>query len=105
MRSQRDAIVLNCDGHIFVGPDNGVFSLLKGEVFKIDVTKLNQKLLGYGVVKSSNTFHGRGLFAPTAAFLEIGDKDFLEIKDQIMRLSFKKEISKDSALLTIMYVD
>ena len=103
--SQRDPIVLNCDGHTFVGPDNGVFSLLKGEIFKIDVNILNQKLLGYGMTNSSNTFHGRDIFAPTAAFLDIGDTDFLEKKDQIMRLPFNKEIRKDGALLTIMYVD
>ena len=103
--SQRKPIVLNCDGHTFVGPDNGVFSLLKGEAFEIDVNKLNQKLIEYGITSSSNTFHGRDVFAPTAAFLDIGDTDFLEKKDEIISLHFKKEISKDSALLTILYVD
>ena len=103
--SQRDPIVLNCDGHTFVGPDNGVFSMLKGEAFKIDVNILNQKLLEYGMTNSSNTFHGRDIFAPTAALLDIGDTDFLEKKDQIIRLPFKKEIRKDGSLITILYVD
>lgn len=103
--SERAPIVLNFDDHIFVGPDNGVFSLIKGEVFKIDVNILNQKLLGYGMTNSSNTFHGRDIFAPTAAFLDIGNTDFLEKKDQITRLPFKKEISKDDALITVLYVD
>lgn len=103
--SQREPIVLNCDGHTFVGPDNGVFSLLEGEVFKIDVNILNQKLLEYGMTNSSNTFHGRDIFAPTAALLDIGDTDFLEKKDQIIRLPFKKEIRKDGSLITILYVD
>ncbi|HNR44006.1 MAG TPA: SAM-dependent chlorinase/fluorinase [Methanofastidiosum sp.] len=103
--SQRESIVLNCDGHTFVGPDNGIFSLLKGEVFKINVNKLNQRLLEYGITNYSNTFHGRDIFAPTAAFIDIGDTDFLEKKDQITCLPFKKEISKDCALLTVLYVD
>lgn len=103
--SQRAPIALNSDGHTFVGPDNGVFSLLKGEVFKIDVNKLNQKLLVYGITNFSNTFHGRDIFAPTAALLDIGDTDILEKKDQITRLPFKKEINKNIALLSILYVD
>lgn len=103
--SARDPIVLICDGHIFVGPDNGVFSLLKGQVFKIDLNKLNQKLAEYGMNNTSRTFHGRDIFAPTAAFLDIGDMDFLEKTNQITILPFKKEITKNSAIISILYVD
>lgn len=103
--SERDPIVLICYGHIFVGPDNGVFSLLKGEVFKIDVNILNQKLARYGMNNTSRTFHGRDIFAPAAALLDIGDMDFLEKKEKLARLPFKKEINKNIALLSILYVD
>jgi hypothetical protein len=101
----RDPIVLVCDGHIFVGPDNGVFSILNGQVFKIDLNKLNQKLAEHGMNNTSRTFHGRDIFAPAAALLDSGDMDFLEKKDQITRLPFKKDINKNIALLSILYVD
>lgn len=103
--SARDPIVLNSNGHLFVGPDNGVFSLLNGQVFKIDLNKLNQKLAEYGMNNTSRTFHGRDIFAPAAAFLDIGDMNFLEKKEKLARLPFKKEITKSSAALTILYVD
>jgi hypothetical protein len=103
--SARDPIVLICDGHIFVGPDNGVFSPLKGQVFKIDLNKLNKKLAEYGMNNTSRTFHGRDIFAPAAVFLDIGDMDFLEKKEKLIRLPFKKEINKNIALLSVLYVD
>ena len=103
--SERELIALNYDAHIFVGPDNGVFSLLKGKVFRINIEKLKQKLSKYRLNNTSATFHGRDILAPAAAFLDIGDTDFLEMKDQIIRLPFKKEISKNSALLSILHVD
>lgn len=103
--SEREPIVINCDGHLFVGPDNGVFSMLRGDVFKIDVNKLNEKLAEYRMNNTSKTFHGRDIFAPTAAFLDIGDTDFLEKKDKITILPFKKEIKNTRAELSILYVD
>ncbi|MCW5829419.1 MAG: SAM-dependent chlorinase/fluorinase [Deltaproteobacteria bacterium] len=52
-----------------VGPDNGVFSLLKG--FGRGAREIDLKKLGAAV---STTFHGRDVFARVAARLAAGDK-------------------------------
>jgi S-adenosyl-L-methionine hydrolase (adenosine-forming) len=65
--SARKALVLEKDGHFFVGPDNGLFShILKGAyIYEI----CNPALLLPNV---SNTFHGRDVFSPAVAYLALG---------------------------------
>jgi hypothetical protein len=61
----RRAVVATHQGRHFVGPDNGVFSLLPGPTFRrIDAD--------WGLAERSYTFHGRDLFAPVAARLARG---------------------------------
>ena len=49
--------------HIFVGPDNGVFSFIRNEEFPAwELTNLQFQL-----PRKGNTFHGRDIFAPAAA--------------------------------------
>ena len=60
--TERKGIIMESAGHFFVGPDNGVFSLIDAErVFEITERK------------ASSTFHGRDVFAPVAAQLDAGD--------------------------------
>ncbi|KYC45207.1 MAG: Chlorinase [Candidatus Methanofastidiosum methylothiophilum] len=103
--SQRAPLVIKYDEHIFVGPDNGIFSLFKGDIFKIDLEKLKSKLSKYGIKSTSKTFHGRDIFAPAAALLDIGEMDFLEKTSIISTLPYKKEITKNSAILSVLYID
>ncbi len=65
--SSRRAMVAVIDGYLFVGPDNGLFSLLyaKGETRTYEIAQ------GGGDV--SGTFHGRDIFAPAAARLAAGE--------------------------------
>jgi S-adenosylmethionine hydrolase len=66
--SARRPIIAAKDGHLFVGPDNGLFTLLyKGghEAYAIE----NIDLMGREI---SSTFHGRDIFAPAAAHLSMG---------------------------------
>ncbi|MHA1144008.1 MAG: SAM hydrolase/SAM-dependent halogenase family protein [Candidatus Helarchaeota archaeon] len=58
-------------GHFFVGPDNGIFSLVIekcGGIKKVVEIK-NKKYL---LEERSDTFHGRDVFAPVAAHLASG---------------------------------
>jgi S-adenosylmethionine hydrolase len=58
----RRPILVEAAGQRFIGPDNGVFSMLNPtKVREIKVTQ-----------PASNTFHGRDIFAPTAARLAMG---------------------------------
>jgi S-adenosylmethionine hydrolase len=66
--TDRAAIALSSEGHVYVGPDNGVLSGPLGkasEVHRIDETR-------FGSSDKSRTFHGRDLFAPIAAELVAG---------------------------------
>jgi hypothetical protein len=66
--SDRKPIVFEKDGHFFVGPDNGLFTLLYDDatrVFAIENKRYMRKEVSF-------TFHGRDIFAPAAAYLASG---------------------------------
>jgi S-adenosyl-L-methionine hydrolase (adenosine-forming) len=69
--TSRKPIVLKSEDRYFVGPDNGIFSYLFD---KIDFDKIieltNTK---YYLDNKSNTFQGRDIFAPIAAFVSKGN--------------------------------
>ena len=60
----RDAIVVQADGRSFVGPDNGLFSI----VWQRGQRASCQRIL-WRPKRLSRSFHGRDLFAPVAAAL------------------------------------
>jgi len=68
--SERRAIIIECGGQFFVGPDNGLFSFVVQREGKCRIHQVtNQKFFRHPV---SNTFHGRDIFAPVAAALSNG---------------------------------
>ena len=70
--SDRRAIIIDCAGQLFVGPDNGLFSWIcerEDDWSAIHITK--QEFFRKRV---SNTFHGRDIFAPVAAALSRGQQ-------------------------------
>ena len=66
--SERRAIAAASDGHTFIGPDNGLFSLVLTPDSKI-VSIENHTFFRKPV---SSTFHGRDIFSPAAAYLSAG---------------------------------
>lgn len=67
--TDRKPIALKIEDQFFVGPDNGIFSLLTAEKDFKAVRLSNEK---YWRSNPSNTFHGRDIFAPVAAHLSQG---------------------------------
>lgn len=70
--SARRAIIARAAGQFFVAPDNGVLSLVfkrepGAEVWHVTADR-------YFLKPVSNTFHGRDIFAPVAAWLSKGTK-------------------------------
>jgi S-adenosylmethionine hydrolase len=66
--SDRKPIIFTRDGYFFVGPDNGLFTLILDDatpVFAIENKRYMRKQV-------SSTFHGRDIFAPAAAYLASG---------------------------------
>lgn len=87
--SSRKALFVKVGDYYFVGPDNGVLypavqklgdELQNGEkfqVFVIEETKIEQLCKEFRILFSpsiSSTFHGRDIFAPTAALLAMAYK-------------------------------
>jgi S-adenosylmethionine hydrolase len=71
--TERDILVVEADGHVFLAPDNGLLGPLldvveTSRVFKLVASKT--ELLN--LQTPSATFHGRDIFAPVAAELAAG---------------------------------
>ncbi len=91
---ERRPIAVETRDYTFVGPDNGVFSLILQEAEAIRVFELSCR--EYFLPEVSNTFHGRDIFSPVAAHLsrgillkDMGDeiKNFVRINLPRPRLS------------------
>lgn len=68
--STRRGIILRTDRYLFVGPDNGLFSLVTPQPVEAFEIKASARL----PASVSHTFHGRDIFAPVAAALAGGAK-------------------------------
>lgn len=67
----RRGIIVHTKDACFVGPDNGVLSLaVRKESVPVRIYDINRKRVMLS--KVSNTFHGRDVFAPAAAWLALG---------------------------------
>lgn len=66
----RKPVLIETKRHFFIGPDNGLFSLIaeREEVRRV-VHLTNQKFFRKDI---SATFHGRDIFGPVAAHLSLG---------------------------------
>ena len=68
--SARRPILAETDDYIFVAPDNGVLSLVEAREPKITVRHITADR--YFLQPVSQTFHGRDIFSPVAAWLSKG---------------------------------
>jgi S-adenosylmethionine hydrolase len=66
--SDRKPIIFSKDGYFFIGPDNGLFTLLYDDNVRAYAIE-NRR---YMLKEISATFHGRDIFAPAAAYLSSG---------------------------------
>lgn len=66
--SDRRPLIITKDNHFFVGPDNGLFTLL----YKGDCEAYVIENPDFMLREISTTFHGRDIFAPAAAHLSTG---------------------------------
>jgi S-adenosylmethionine hydrolase len=65
----RRALGLSTGGHLFVGPDNGLFTFALGAG---NWSAVSIESMSYRLSPVSRTFHGRDIFAPAAAHLATG---------------------------------
>ena len=66
--TDRDAVILQADNQWYVGPDNGLLSVVAARA-----TKTRTRRIVWRPPNLSSFFHGRDLFAPVAAWIARGD--------------------------------
>jgi S-adenosylmethionine hydrolase len=103
--SKRRAIAVRTNQGIFVGPDNGVFSLVMSanDTHVIEaVTLINPD---YRLPNVSTTFHGRDIFAPAAAHIANGVplNKLGPAAINLVRLDFKLKPQDD--VCRVMHID
>ncbi len=106
--SDRAALVLECENHTFIGPDNGILYPSAREdgirrVWIIDEDKTS-RLTG----ELSATFHGRDVFAPASAYASIGRlEDIAEPYDgEIEKLELDDyDITGEKLKCRIVFID
>ncbi len=88
--TERKGIIVETQDSLFVGPDNGTFSLIEGV----------NKMYELNLKGSSKTFHGRDVFAPAAAKLASGTKpnELGSEVDQMERINYRKVMANGSML-------
>ncbi|MHC1782687.1 MAG: S-adenosyl-l-methionine hydroxide adenosyltransferase family protein [Anaerolineaceae bacterium] len=72
--TNRNPMAAEMDGHFFVGPDNGLFSLVfqAAEKRGIHGKYITLDRPEFWLPEISNVFHGRDIFAPVGAHLTLG---------------------------------
>jgi S-adenosylmethionine hydrolase len=105
--SARRPILAETDDYIFVAPDNGVLSLVEAREPKFTVRHITSDR--YFLQPVSQTFHGRDIFSPVAAWLSKGvaPAEFgPEISDYIrLPLPAVEQIGENSLRGVVLKVD
>lgn len=105
--SSRRPILVEARGQFFVGPDNGIFSMVRARAGKSRVREITNKK--WMLPQVSRTFQGRDLFAPSAARLAKGEsaaKAGKFIADALqLRLPVPEQTNKRAWTGTVLKVD
>lgn len=82
--TERDILLVEADGHIFIAPDNGLLGPLLDSAKSPQVfTLLADKTKTLKLLTPSATFHGRDIFAPVAAEIAAGRVSINDIGEQV----------------------
>ena len=102
--TDRLSIVLKTKaGHYFVGPDNGLFTLIAEEEGIEGVRQIDEKTNRRPGSEKSYTFHGRDVFAYTGAKLAAGKISFEQVGPEVpaaklVKVTYQKPAKKGDAL-------
>lgn len=102
--TKRLSIVLKTKaGHYFVGPDNGLFTLIAEEEGIEGVRQIDEKTNRRPGSEKSFTFHGRDVFAYTGAKLASGKITFEQVGPEVpaaklVKVTYQKPAKKGDTL-------
>ena len=95
--TKRKGIVAKLDNGYYVGPDNGILTLVEERVKEVYEITLEGK---------SKTFHGRDLFAPMAAYIASGNMNYMKKVDDFIKYDIQKpERKKNKITGEIIHID
>ena len=99
----RKSIVLKTkSGHYFVSPDNGTLSLISEQLGIAEVRQIDEAINRRASSGTSYTFHGRDVYAYTAARLAAGVIGFAEIgkrlPDSVTMIPYQKAIIENDTI-------
>ncbi|SMO81878.1 SAM hydrolase/SAM-dependent halogenase family protein [Fodinibius sediminis] len=103
--TERHPIALKVEDQFFVGPDNGIFSLLTASREYTAVRLTREQYLRDS---PSSTFHGRDIFAPAAAHLSRGVplEELGEPLDELVSYRWMQPIAdKDGVQGAVIHID
>ena len=92
----RAALLLEADGRLYVGPDNGLFELVRRRAAEARLFEITWR-----PAQLSASFHGRDLFAPVAARLASGERPAAEARPA----DFGRRPDWPDDLAEIVYLD
>lgn len=105
--SSRKILLVSTEHYYFIAPDNGVLSLIYDAENVSTVIELSAE--HYFLDHVSNTFHGRDIMAPAAAWLSKGYpmENFGEQTENYLRLSFPKPkvVAEGTLKGSVLHVD
>jgi S-adenosyl-L-methionine hydrolase (adenosine-forming) len=82
--STRRPIIVEADGYRFIAPDNGILTYTLADMTNIQAYELGNP--DYQLKQISNTFHGRDIFAPAAAYATRSDVELQSFGTKIEQL-------------------
>lgn len=104
--SARRPLLLEFKGNYFIGPDNGVLSIVTEGRRPTRIVCLSNR--SYQLKPPSLTFHGRDIFAPAAAYLSCGilPEAFGETIEDFVELTWPPVLKTGTSIRgEIVYVD
>jgi S-adenosylmethionine hydrolase len=104
--SSRRPLLLEFEGNYFIGPDNGVLSLVLEKKRPARIVCLSNP--SYQLWPTSLTFHGRDIFAPAAAYLSRGivPEAFGESIEDFVQLTWPAVLKTETSVQgEIVYID
>lgn len=102
--TERKSVVLKTkSGHFFVGPDNGSFTLIAESLGIQEVHEIDEALNRRRNSQTSYTFHGRDVYAYTAARLAAGVITLAQVgkrlPNEVVKIPFQKPILEANAIV------
>jgi S-adenosylmethionine hydrolase len=101
--SRLSVVLKTRNGHYFVGPDNGLFSLVAERDGIEALRQIDENVNRRKGSEDSHTFHGRDVYAYTGARLAAGVIGFEQVgpllpPEELIRIAYRKPALKDGEL-------